>query len=244
MFLLCKVSNSPYLKEMKICCAVAFLFFSWSASAADARQVLDKLRSLEGWKEIEKTDDGITSYSKPEPGSQLMGFKGTALVPAPLEKMVSITLDRERASEWMDNLLESRTVRGSFPAQYILYDHIHTSPVTQDRDFVTKVITLFEPKDKAVISVFEETQDEDAPVRKHVRGSLGGSITALVSAEGGKSTLVWMDVHADPRGSIAAWMVNATQSGFARNTIRGMRKQAAKANVEIHAAAKDLFKKR
>ena len=208
-----------------------------------ARQVIDQLRSLDGWTQIEKTDDGITTYSRSEPGSQLMAYKGIGVVQAPLEKMVAITIDRERGSEWMDNLLESRTVRGVFPAEYVLYDHVHTSPVTQDRDFVTKVITLIDSKPRAVISVFQEATDPDAPVRQHVRGSLDRSITALISADDGHATEVLMDVHADPKGSIAAWMVNATQSGFARNTIRGMRKQAAKPNIEIPPSVSKLVKK-
>ncbi len=43
-----------------------------------------------------------------------------------------------------------------------------------------------------------------------------------------------VEIHADPKGSVPKWLVNLFQKGWPRNTIEGIRKQAAKADVKEH----------
>src|SRR5437762_3688944 len=86
------------------------------------------------WEKI-GDDDGIAVYRREVPGSPIIAFKGDGIINAPTLRVASILVDTTRATEWVDSLVEARTLRHVSETEYIEYDHIGTPFVMKDRDF-------------------------------------------------------------------------------------------------------------
>jgi hypothetical protein len=182
------------------------------------------------WEKI-GDDDGIAVYRREVPGSPIIAFKGEGVINAPILRVASILVDTTRATEWVDSLVEARTLRHVSETEYIEYDHIGTPFVMKDRDFVIDCKLDFEPPQKKVALLFHSVTDPLAPTTSYVRGELMSSAFVLTALEHGAKTHILAEVHCDPRGSVAKWIVNWFQKSWPHSTITRLRAQAAKPDI-------------
>jgi hypothetical protein len=193
--------------------------------------------SLPAWEKLGDSD-GIIAYRREVPGSPLIAVKGEGIVNASIIRVASVLVDTTRATEWIDRLVESRVVREVSETETVHYDHIGTPLVMKDRDFVTRAKLEFDNVGKKVTVNMRSTTDPLAPPTDFVRGEIMQSYFVLTSIEHGTKTHVSVEVHADPKGSIAKWIVNMFQKSWPHNTISRLRAQVAKADIKEHPRLK------
>lgn len=189
--------------------------------------------SAEGatWERV--TDDsGVVVFKQEVAGSPVIAFKGVGSVDAPIGQVIAAVTDTARTTEWMDSTVESRTLRKVSPLEQIIYTHIKTPPGLTDRDFVTQARGEFDPAVKRFTVHIRSVNEPGAPTTSFVRGEIHHSSFVLTSIDGGKKTLVTTEIHADPKGSVPTFIVNAFQKNWPINTIKNLRKQVAKADVK------------
>jgi hypothetical protein len=172
------------------------------------------------------------------PGSPLIAVKGEGIVDASIIRVASVLVDSTRATEWIDRVVESRVIRQVSETETVHYDHIGTPIVMKDRDFVTRSKLEFDSASKRVIINMKSTTDPLAPPTDYVRGEIMQSYFILTSIEHGTKTHVSVEVHADPKGSIAKWIVNMFQKSWPHNTISRLRAQVAKPDIKEHLRLK------
>jgi hypothetical protein len=154
------------------------------------------------------------------------------VVDAPVATVALVLLDDARASEWVDSLAESKVVRLVSPHEYIEYNHVSMPWPVHDREFVTHVSLSADPATQtAVIRSVPAAGEEVAARPKIIRGDLT-SYYSLQAVDGGKRTLLSIELHSDPKGAIPAWVVNLFQKDWARETMRGIRKQVKKPDLK------------
>ncbi len=187
-------------------------------------------------------EDGISTFYRKMPGSPLYALKGLGNIDAPLWKVASVLLDTKRAFEWVDSLEESTMLKRLNPFTYIEYNHIRTPFILKDREFVTQVEIKIDP-DKKSFSLNYSPTSLPGPKTDFVRGEIAFGIMKLTSIEGGKKSFIDGELHCDPKGSIPNWVVNLFQKNWPRNTIEGIRKQAAKKNIAIPEEFKTVIEK-
>lgn len=192
---------------------------------------------LPAWEKI-GDKDGIVAYRREVPGSPLIAVKGEGIVNASIIRVASVLVDTSRATEWIDRLVESRVVREVSQTETIHYDHIGTPVVMKDRDFVTRAKLEFDNAGKKVTVNMRSTTDPLAPTTNFVRGEIMQSYFILTSIEHGTKTHISVEVHADPKGSIAKWIVNMFQKSWPHNTISRLRTQVAKPDIKEHPRLK------
>ena len=192
------------------------------------------------WEKI-GNDDGIAVYRREVPGSPVIAFKGDGVIDAPTLRVASILVDTTRATEWVDSLVEARTLRHVSETEYIEYDHIGTPFVMKDRDFVIDCKLDFAAAEKKVALRFHSVTDPLAPVTSYVRGELMSSAFVLTALDHGAKTHILAEVHCDPRGSVAKWIVNWFQKSWPHSTIMALRAQAAKPNIVENARLKEVL---
>ncbi|MBI3556339.1 MAG: hypothetical protein HY074_08760 [Deltaproteobacteria bacterium] len=154
---------------------------------------------------------------------------------APLAKVATAIFDTTRAPEWVEDLEKATLVRWVSGTEYIEYDHINTPFVMKDRDFVSSVKILIEKpaQDSPVLKfVYHSAEDPARPPTRFVRGNLMSTTFILTSLENDTKTHVIGEVHADPMGSVPKWIVNFFQKDWPIDTLQGLRKQVAKADVK------------
>jgi hypothetical protein len=192
------------------------------------------------WEKIDD-DDGITVYRREVPGSPIIAFKGEGVVNASILRVASVLIDTSRATEWIDSLAEARTLKQIGEDEYIEYDHVSTPFVLKDRDFVIDAKLEVDPAQKKVALMIHSVTDPQAPETNYVRGELMRSSFTLTALDHGQKTHVVAEIHADPKGSVAKWIVNMFQKGWPHNTITRLREQVRKPDIRDHAHLKEVL---
>ena len=192
------------------------------------------------WEKI-GDDDGVAVYRREVPGSPLVAFKGEGIVDASILRVASVLVDSSRATEWIDSLKEARILRQVSETETIHYDHVGTPIVMKDRDFVSDCKLEFEPAKKIVSLKIHAVNDASAPTTSYIRGELLQSSFVMTSIEHGTKTRVVAEIHADPKGSVAKWIVNLFQKKWPHNTLTRLRAQVAKPDIREHPRLKEVL---
>lgn len=174
---------------------------------------------------------GITTWKKEIEGSPVIAFKGTAVINAPILRVASVLADVGRQTEWMDRCKEAKVLRQVDTFEQIIWSHIGTPFPLTDRDFVTDSKMIFDDTNHVIKVRISSVTEQGAPVNDFVRGLITSSSFTLKSTADGKTQLT-TEIHADPRGDVPKAIVNMVQADWPANTIAGVRKQAAKGDVQ------------
>lgn len=184
------------------------------------------------WEKVKDSDDGIAVYRREIPGADVLAFRGVGEIAAPAAKIASIIIDTKRATEWVEDLESASVVRWLGPDRYVEYDHIGTPFILKDRDFVSIVEIKVDREKHQIVLHYKSADDADAPKTSYVRGDLQDTTFVLTETATGK-TLLDGAILADPKGSVPKWLVNFFQKDWPVDTLRSLRKQAAKPDVAI-----------
>jgi hypothetical protein len=192
------------------------------------------------WEKFDE-DDGIAVFRREVAGSPIIALRGEGVVNAPILRVLSVLVDTARAPEWIDSLAETKVVRKVNDDEFIQWDHIATPVILKDRDFVFDIKLALNPKDKQASLNYHSVYDSGAPKTDFVRGEFTYGTFTLTSIEGGTKTRILCEVLADPKGSVAKWIVNLFQKDWPHKTIASLRKQVAKPDIKDQARLKDLL---
>ncbi len=195
------------------------------------------------WETI-RTDDGITVSRKEVPGSPFVALRGEGDVDAPLLTVGSVLLDVARDKEWIDGIVEARVVRRVSDTEYVVYSHLGTPPTMSDRDFVVDVTIAADASTRTLRVRMHSVDDPAAPPTSCVRADLEESSFVLTASPDGSRTHVVAEMHADPKGSVAAWIVNLFQKNWGYNTIANLRRQLRKPGIGTNAQLQSLLASR
>jgi hypothetical protein len=191
--------------------------------------------------ELTGTEDGVQFYRREVPGSDVVALKGNGTIDAPCWKVSSILLDQKRAPEWVDSMRESRMVRKVGPLAYVEYNYINTPPIIMlDRDFVSLVDIEVNPKEKIFALNYHPGDNTEVPTKGTVRGEIMDSSFRL-ECLGPEKTRLSAELFADPKGDVAKWIVNFFQKGWPKNTFMALRTQAAKKDIAVPEAFRDVI---
>ncbi|MBW2456392.1 MAG: hypothetical protein JRI68_17865 [Deltaproteobacteria bacterium] len=187
--------------------------------------------------------DEIQTFTGQVPGSDFVAFKGAGPIDAPIAKVANVLIDTPRHGEWVPSFGGMRIVRDLSENEKVIYRHVLTPFVIDDRDFVVKVLVHEDEAYGHLLFDFSSVEDPDAPVIDgKVRGMLHSSGYRMWPIEGGARTMVIFTIHADPKGDVPAWIVNLFQNGYARTNLENIRAQAAKADVAAHPRIQEEFR--
>jgi hypothetical protein len=212
---------------------VAIALSSAGAALADAG----------GWETIRR-EDGIAVQRKEVPGSAFVAFRGEGDVDAPLLLVGSVLVDITRNREWVDSVHESRILRQISETEYVTYTHIDTPITMSDREFVTDVTLSVDVTKRTLAIRMHSVNDASAPKTDYVRGELSDSSFTLTASPDGKRTHVVAEIHCDPKGSIAGWIVNLFQKNWGYNTLTSLRKQVKKSDIQVHPRLKAVLEEK
>ena len=219
------------LRALPLCASL----FGTALASADAAAPKDA-----PWEKFDE-DDGIAVFRREVAGSPIIALRGEGVVDAPILRVASVLVDSARAPQWVDKLAEVKVVRKLNDDEYIHWNHISTPVILKDRDFVFNIKLELDPPNKKVSLNYHSVYDSGAPKTDYVRGEFKYGTFTLTSIEGGKKTRVLAEVLADPKGSVAKWIVNLFQKDWPHKTIASLRKQVAKADIKDSPRLKDML---
>ena len=190
------------------------------------------------WEKFDESD-GIAVFRREIPGSPVIALRGEGVVDAPILRVASVLIDTSRSTEWVDRLAEVKVVRTLSENEQIHWTHISTPAILKDRDFVFAIKMELDPANKRLSLNYHSVYDSGAPKTNFVRGELQLGTFTLTSIDGGKKTRVLAEVLADPKGSVAKWIVNLFQKSWPHKTLANLRRQVAKPDIVDAARLKE-----
>jgi hypothetical protein len=196
-----------------------------------------------GWVQM-RDEDGIRVSRKEIPGSGFLALRGEGDVDKPLLLVGSVLVDVARSREWVDSVVDARVLRAVDATEYVTYTHVGTPVTMADRDFVTDVKLEVDPATKRLFVRMHSVADPLAPKTRYVRGDVVESRLVLTPIDGGRRTHVVAEIHADPKGGVAAWLVNFFQKDWGYNTLKRLRSQSAKPDIRVDSGLKGLLEAR
>jgi hypothetical protein len=188
-----------------------------------------------------KVKNGIVVSRMDVEGSAFRAFRGEGDIDAPLLLVGSVLVDVGRDPEWIDSVVDAKILRQVNENEYITYSHAGTPITMSDRDFVVDVKLSVLPAAKTLAIQMHSVSDPAAPATHYIRGELRTSSFVLTSIDGGRRTHVVAEVHCDPKGSIAAWLVNDFQNNWGYNTLSNLRAQVHKRDIAVHPRLKAVL---
>jgi NAD(P)-dependent dehydrogenase (short-subunit alcohol dehydrogenase family) len=196
-----------------------------------------------GWEKI-RTEDGILVSKKEVPGSPFVAFRGEGDVNAPMLLVGSVLVDIARDNEWVDSVAEARILRRVSLTEYVTYSHVKTPITMSDRDFVMDVTLAVDAPTRSLTVRMHSVEDPSAPKTSYVRGQIEESSWTFTASPDGKTTHVVAEIHCDPKGSVAGWIVNLFQKSWGYNTIHSLRAQVAKPGIAVHPTLAKVFEEK
>ena len=194
------------------------------------------------WEKMGESD-GIKVYRKELPGSPLVSFRGEAVIDAPISKVLAVLEDSTRKVEWMHNLADARELRKVSKFVKVEYNHTSVPWPFFDREFIYIAEAVILKDSRQCLIRVHSIEDPSIPVKDGiVRGWLEDTLyTVSQVGEDGMKTHIDVHVTADPRGDIPKWLVNLFQKGWPEQTLRGIRRQSAKPDIQESREVRELF---
>jgi hypothetical protein len=219
----------------------SFLFILWvAAGISPALGEGPAPEPIYRWKKC-LASEGLTLFWSKVEGSDVIAFRAEGIVDAPIEKVASVVLDKNRGTEWVNSLLESKVVREISPTEFIEYDRMAAPPLSSERDFVSRVTLDSNPLERRITVRYRSQVDPlTPPLKRCVRGDVTCEFK-MVPMTLGDQTYLQTQIFCDPKGGIPKWVVNFFQQGWPQTTFGNLRKQVKKDDIQVLPVVEKLL---
>lgn len=165
------------------------------------------------WKlEVEEDKAHLKVYTRKIDGSSLKEFKGEMLVNEKLTTLVALMLDSEAAPKWIHECEKFEVIETINPHHKIIH-FINAAPwPVSDRDAVISSKISQNPETLEVridIEALTGHVPEDEDLVRIPRMLGYWSFTPLEGEDDNGNVLVRYQIHAEPGGSLPAWLANS-----------------------------------
>jgi hypothetical protein len=192
--------------------------------------------------------EGIKTYRKEVPGGEVFPLKGITILNAPIEKVLTLMLDDNRAPNWIDLLKKIKLINTYSETQYtLLYEMESPLPLfVKKRDFLLESNFTYHKEEEKVTLSLHSVEDDSVPEQKdYVRGHIYKSEWNFIALKKEGKTLVSLEYHVDPRGLIPKWIVRTFQKNWPHTTLKDLdhylQNEAIATNPILYDIAPDLM---
>ena len=182
------------------------------------------------WKVI-MTKAGVQVAQQSVPGSPLMAFRGEGVMDVPIATLVSVLLNDDIATEWVDLQAEHYVIRQPSEDKKLIYERYDLPFPIDDRDYVITQVASYDEANKVFTLDFESVSDSAKPALDCcVRAMAYRTFWRLTKVDDW-NTKVEVEVHTDPKGMLPSWLINLIQEDWPWKTISGLVKRAKKGDI-------------
>ncbi|NRA63819.1 MAG: hypothetical protein HRU19_05015 [Pseudobacteriovorax sp.] len=185
------------------------------------------------WDKID-SKEGVNVYRKEVPDSDVLGVGGSAMINAPVSKIIWVLMDHENKKDWVDKFESSKTIENPSDLVSIQYAAFDMPFPVSDRDFVYRYEFSYDP-DKHMITVdVKSVTHSSAPEEDTigVRGEIKFGEYRLYPRKNGKKTYVEVEYMTDPKGYLPTMIVNMVQKSWPYKTLSSLRRQVQKSGIK------------
>jgi hypothetical protein len=181
--------------------------------------------------EVLMTQAGVTVAQQNVAGSPIMAFRGEGVMDVPISVLVSLLLDDERATEWVDLQAEHWVISQESADFKHIYERYDLPFPIDDRDYVISQQATYDDANAIFTLNFESVNDPAKPVSDCCERAMAYRTFWRLTKVDDSSTKVEIEVHTDPKGMLPSWLINMIQKDWPWKTISGLVKRAKKGDI-------------
>lgn len=196
--------------------AICFLLYSFSPPLAQQNEwALD-------WA-LKKNSNGIKVYTATKGDSKYDAFKAVTTLNVPIAKVTEQLKDAPTYTQWLDKCIENRLTKRVTEKSYYVYTVINFPAFSSDRDVHSRVKVNETASGQIHIAVTRVSVSEVGTVSNTCSSCItmpnfsGNWILTPIDAQ---TTEVIYQAHAEPGGSLSAWLVDMFLVKSPYNTLK------------------------
>lgn len=174
---------------------VVFILLSYHATA----------QTGESWT-LKSSSEGVNIYTRDIADSKIKALKVECEFEATLSQLVAVLLDVKESEKWLYHTSSIYIVKQVSPSEFYYYSKVELPWPLTNRDFIAH-LKVSQNASTRVVTIEAPCVQDMVPVDpKSVRISNSNG-RWIISPAGNKIKVVYT-LHADPGGSIPAWLIN------------------------------------
>src|SRR5208282_5661476 len=107
------------------------------------------------------------------------------------------------------------------------------NPFISDRDFVSHVSMETDSLHRHVMVKYTPALDSLAPPYKNFKRGVMICVFDIQTTDCPEETFLMAEIHCDPKGGLAAWLVNWFQGGWPETTFEDLRKEVSRSDIKV-----------
>ena len=172
--------------------------------------------------QLKANKDGIIVYTRKVDGSEILEFKATMTVDAPITKIIPIYDDVNKLTYWYYQCIHSELIKVEGPQDKIVYIVLHLPWPVTERDSYFRESKSTDEADSSVSYSIQALPDYLPTKNGKVRVLMINSHWRFTSLPDGK-TEIYFQQHSNPGGSIPSFLVNALAVDTPINSLKNLR---------------------
>ena len=205
------------------------------AENKEAQEKAPKSSLNQGKWEVLSNADGFTTKRKSVEGSNIFAFRGETVADVPIAKLLTIFLDSESRSKWVNMYGGDATLENKTKSDRVYWIRFNTPFPTSDRDYVLHAKGHADHDNRVYTTTIESVDHPTKPKNGCcVRGVAYGTYYRFEAIPGTNKTRVEVEVHTDPKGWLPSWLTNVIQKNWPKKTLTSLIREASKPTVQAH----------
>ena len=194
----------------------------------------------DGWQQI-FSKDGINVYSQEIPDSDILAFKATGTLNAPIDQIMEVLRKVEIAKDWMPDIVDKYTVKEFSDFEAITYSVNKLPWPFSGRELLLRnKLRLDREKEYLVVDV-HSVEDASYPVgENNVRAFMYMGRTYMRPTGKGRTEILFV-FYLDPKGYIPAWVVNIKQKMIPYNFMKSLEEKAGSTHFKLRPAFRNYL---
>lgn len=204
------------LRQHLLSFALFFFFLTPNTFAGELPHPLD---FQSPWKLV-KEKEGIQMYTRPWKDSKFVAYKIDTILNTSLKSVVSVLDDIESYPQWASNCSEAVLLEqiGDIRITYTVID----TPVISDRDMITQGVITQDPETKIVSINYFGLDDYMDKQDDRIRMTENEGSWTIIPLKKNQTRVIWQ-AHANPGGSVPAWLANWGLDDVAFETLTNLK---------------------
>lgn len=173
-----------------------FLLFTNSAFA----------QTGDNW-ELKKNTDGIKIFTRAIENSKIKAIKVECVLDATLSQLTAVLIDIKNGEDWLYHVSTSYVIKQVSPSELYYYSLVEMPWPISNRDFIAHLKVSQDPATKTV-SIDAPCIADMVPLKPKIVRVTDSNGQWVLSSMGKDKIKVVYVLHADPGGSLPAWLIN------------------------------------
>ena len=168
-------------------------------------------QSNDGWV-LKENNGGVKIYTRAVENSKIKAIKVECQLDATLSQLVAVLMDVKNSEEWLYRTSSNYIVKQVSPSEIYYYSKVVMPWPVSDRDFIAHLIVSQDPVTK-VVTINAPCVADMVPAKDKIVRVVNSNGKWVITPLSNSKVGVVYTLHADPGGSIPAWLTNmfATQ---------------------------------